>query len=418
MVDDVAESLETLRLNVLADCDSELVFQAAKTLREAAQRSVRPEAPPDSIQEPVAAGFGSGVSDTLVVDQSQMARLNDEVITAPRGEQLPAVDDVEEFGVFMGDDNRDDNHPFDDPFGLATAEAPSPVAAPVAAREGGLDLDDIFFATFPENDAAAPVPAAAAPAPAPPAALDAMTPEQVAGELAALGVPIDEAAATNSPVSLPLFRIARAAAEAAQREEGRTRRGKWESPEPDIADSLNDAFTRRRLPLTTGASARAFLATVLSCSGDRITGKYRGRSLPGPYVGQEASAPDLAALASALEAFVAPFATSLQERPASASIVHDGGYGVDGVQRRARSRSSSPRAVPAPVAPGGTAVDQTNFPVVAAPPRPAPRPTEAGTVPEQAHSRRRGTAPRRTGSATGPRVRTNNNVACPCRHAG
>ncbi len=255
-------------------------------------------------------------------------------------------------------------------------------------------------------------------APAPPAALDAMTPEQVAGELAALGVPIDEAAATNSPVSLPLFRIARAAAEAAQREEGRTRRGKWESPEPDIADSLNDAFTRRRLPLTTGASARAFLATVLSCSGDRITGKYRGRSLPGPYVGQEASAPDLAALASALEAFVAPFATSLQERPASASIVHDGGYGVDGVQRRARSRSSSPRAVPAPVAPGGTAVDQTNFPVVAAPPRPAPRPTEAGTVPEQAHSRRRGTAPCRTGSATGPRVRTNNNVACPCRHAG
>ena len=29
------------------------------------------------------------------------------------------------------------------------------------------------------------------------------------------------------------------AGEAAQREEGRTRRGKWESPEPDIADSLN-----------------------------------------------------------------------------------------------------------------------------------------------------------------------------------
>ena len=38
---------------------------------------------------------------------------------------------------------------------------------------------------------------------------------------------------------------------------------------------------------------------------------------------------------------------------------------------------------------------------------------EAGTVPEQAHSRRRGTAPRRTGSAPGPRARTNNNSACP-----
>ena len=170
MVDDVAESLETLRLNVLADCDSELVFQAAKTLREAAQRSVRPEAPPDSIQEPVAAGFGSGVSDTLVVDQSQMARLNDEVITAPRGEQLPAVDDVEEFGVFMGDDNRDDNHPFDDPFGLATAEAPSPVAAPVAAREDAPDLtqnfrDNYFEVPGATAPVAAPVPAAPAPAP-------------------------------------------------------------------------------------------------------------------------------------------------------------------------------------------------------------------------------------------------------------
>ena len=62
LVDDVAKSLETLQLNVLADDDSDPVLQAAKTLREAAQRSVRPEAPPDSIQEAVGAGFGSGVS--------------------------------------------------------------------------------------------------------------------------------------------------------------------------------------------------------------------------------------------------------------------------------------------------------------------------------------------------------------------
>ena len=309
-------------------------------------------------------------SDTLVVDQSQMARLSNDV-EAPQDEQVQDSDDVEEFGVFMGDDNQDDNHPSDDPFGLATAEAPSPVAAPVAAREGGLDLDDIFFATFTENDAAAPVaapvPAVAAPAPAPPEAPVATTPEQAAGELAALGVPIDEAAATSSPVLLPLFRIAQAAAAAAQREAGGTRIGYWLDPEPQIADLLVDAFGRRRLPLTTGATARAFLANVLSCSGGRIRKKYTGRSLPEAYLGQEASAPDLAALARELEAFVEPFATSLQNRPASASRAGgDAGYGVDGARRRARSPvpGDAPRAAPPP--------PPVAAPAAAAAPRAAP----------------------------------------------
>ena len=228
LVDGVAESLETLRLKVITDDHLVSATNAAAALRVAAEQSVRLETPSDPMENAFRAD-----SDTLVLDQSQMARLSNDV-EAPQDEQVQDSDDVEEFGVFMGDDNQDDNHPSDDPFGLATAEAPSPVAAPVAAREGGLDLDDIFFATFTENDAAAPVaapvPAVAAPAPAPPEAPVATTPEQAAGELAALGVPIDEAAATSSPVLLPLFRIAQAAAAAAQREAGGTRIGYWLDP--------------------------------------------------------------------------------------------------------------------------------------------------------------------------------------------
>ena len=50
LVDGVAESLETLRLNVLADGDSERVHKAAETLREAAQRSVQLETPSDPME--------------------------------------------------------------------------------------------------------------------------------------------------------------------------------------------------------------------------------------------------------------------------------------------------------------------------------------------------------------------------------
>jgi len=350
-------------LNEVADNDMELVYDAAETLRMAAQRSVQLEAPSDPMEN----AFG-GDSD-ISLAQSEHDRLTGAAeAPAPQDEQVQDSDDA--FGLF--DDNQDGNDPFDDPFGLATAEAPSPAAAPVAAREGGLDLDDIFLATFTENDAAAPVaapvPAAAAPAPAPPEAPVAMTPEQVVTALADLGVSIDEAAATSNPVLRPLLGIARATAEAAQREAGGKRRGWWEAPEPDIADSLLDAFTRRRLPLPTGASVARFLAEVLSCSDKRITNRYNRlqRSLAGAYLGQEASAPDLAALARELEAFVEPFATSLRNRPASASQAGGRRIGVDGAPRRTRSPvpGDAPRAAtpPPPVA----------APAAAAAPRAAP----------------------------------------------
>ena len=140
---------------------------AAAALRVAAEQSVQLETPSDPMENAF-----RGDSDIFVAHSEHDRLTGAAEAPAPQDEQVPAFDDVEEeFGVFMGDDNQDGNDPFDDPFGLATAEAPSPAAAPVAAREGGLDLDDIFFATFPENDAAAPVaapvPAAAAPAPAP-----------------------------------------------------------------------------------------------------------------------------------------------------------------------------------------------------------------------------------------------------------
>ena len=219
----------------------------------------------------MAAGFGSGVSDTLVVDQSQMARLSHDV-EAPHDEEVQAFDDasgLSGFGLF--DDDQNDNDPLD----LLAATAPSPVAAPVAAREGDADLTRIFLDNYFEAPGAAapvaaPVPAAAAPAPAPPEAPVAMTPAQAAGELAALGVPIDEAAAAGSLVLLPLLGIARAAAEAARAEAGQARIGKWLFPEEEIADLLVDALRRRRLPLRTGAIARVFLAKVLSCSPGRI----------------------------------------------------------------------------------------------------------------------------------------------------
>ena len=223
---------------------------------------------------------------------------------APQDEQVQDSDDVEEFGIFMGDDNQDGNDPFDDPFGLATAGAARSPRPSLHAKVGWTLMISFLL----------PSPKTTPPRPSPrpyqrlqrgagtARGTRANAGEQAAVELAALGVPIDEAAATRSPVSWQLLRIVRAAAE-------RRSAGGWSAARPGSPGTRNRRLARRcraaPAPLTTGATARAFPRAQLWGTASKKLHRQRalGRVR---YQGQDASEDDLAAQqASELEAFVA-----------------------------------------------------------------------------------------------------------------
>ena len=130
----------------------------------------------------------------------------------------------------------------------------------------------------------------------------------------------------NCAVARALLRVA----QAARPDAGRIRFGTWPDEELDLVAAFVAQFQYRTLPLKRGSLLRTFLSEVLNCEGMRITKKFAGDSSFGKQVfvlPQQNF--DLADVAQRLAPLVEAFIQAPQ----------------------ARSRPSSPRAVPAPAPP-------------------------------------------------------------------
>ena len=218
---------------------------------------------------------------------------------------------------------------------LAAEEAPGrlrhrqpakPQARKPQARKRARSLSRPTRADEAQRRAAQDPPRVLAPVPTTTPPVPDGTPAELAGAaLARLGVKTVDPSA-NCAVARALLRVAQAA-----RPDERLRKGKWPDEEFDLAEAFVAQFKARTLPLKRGSLLRTFLSEVLNSDGMRLTKKFSksdvdlGKQV---FVISEQNF-DLDDVAQRLVPLVEAFIQAPQ----------------------ARSRPSSPRAVPAPAPP-------------------------------------------------------------------